>query len=276
MDEAELHRYATLLEEVSDVYSVLVEPAVVPNVGSLAAGELQTARELATDGGLGGEEPIYRAYGLATMYYSATLELARAMVTLMTGQFSSVPVAVLARSLVEVASQAWWLLEPEIGCSRRVRRLQALRYRSASEGERVARADGAASDEYHRYTETMEQVKRYSLTLGLEMPSQDGQIYVCGEERLPTASRRVVAMFADIDVPSVYSLYSGFPHGELFALRQGFAPSSAGKGHPRFRTVVTDYAVKGVVAVASWALYAPAARLARLFGLGIPEAPKPK
>jgi hypothetical protein len=197
------------------------------------------------------------------------------MVALMTGQFSPIPVAVLARSLAEMASQAWWLLEPEIGCAQRVRRLQALRYRSASQGEQAARADGAERHEYHYYTETTDEVEQYSRALGLEVPSRDKFVYVCGEERLETASRRVVAMFADVDVPSVYNLYSGFPHGELFALQQGFEVSGESDGLRYFRPVLTNDAFKGAVAIASYALYPPGARLAQLFGLDIPETPTP-
>jgi len=273
VDEAELSIHAKLLADVIDVFSVLVDPAVVPNVGSPAAGELQAAREQQGQSGVWGDEPFHRAYASAMMCYGAALESAKATVTLMNGQFSAIPMSVLARSMVEVASQAWWLLEPDIGCVRRVRRLQALRYRSGSEGERAARADGAANDDYHRYTETTAEVEQYSRKLDLEVPRRDGRVYVCGGERLETATRRVVAMFADVDVPSVYNLYSGFPHGELFALRQGFESSSDRDGLSHFRPVITDDALKGVVAVASYSLYPPGARLSCLFGLDMPEVP---
>lgn len=275
MDEAELQTHARLLEEVVDVYSVLIDADVVPNTRSLAARELHDARNLLSDVGVGGEGPVHRVYATAAMCYTAALDLTRAIVVLMTGQFSIVPAAVLARSVAEVASQAWWLLDPGIGCVRRVRRMQAIRYRSALEGERAAKADGAAPGEYHLYTETTDEVKEYSRLLGLEAPSQHGFTYVCGEERLPTASRRVVAMFDDLDVPSVYNLCSGFPHGELFALRQGFSPSSNRSGLIHFRPALNNDAVKNVVAVASWALHAPGSRLTRLYGLDESAAPRP-
>lgn len=273
MEDADLSYYAKLLDEVIDVFSVLVDPAAVPEVGSLATDELRAAREQQGHGAVWGDEPILLAYETAMICYRSALESGKAMVALMNGRFSAVPVSSLARSLAEVSGQAWWLLEPDIGCVRRVRRLQALRYRSASEGERAAKADGAASDEYHRYTETTTEVEQYSRTLGLDVPRRDRFVYICGEERLATASHRVVSMFADVDVPSVYRLYSGFPHGELFALRQAFSSSSHGDGLRHFQPIITNEAFKGAVAVASYALYPPAARLSCLFGFDKPHAP---
>jgi hypothetical protein len=181
------------------------------------------------------------------------------MVALMSGRFWAVSVSILARSLAEAASQAWWLQEPDIGCVRRVRRLQASRYRSASEGERAATADGASNEEYRRYTETTAEVEQYSRTLGLDIPRRDRLVYACGDERLATASRRVASMFVDVDVPTVYSLDSGFPHGELLALRQGFESSGHRAGFRHIRPIITDEAFKGAVAVASYALYPPGA-----------------
>jgi hypothetical protein len=71
------------------------------------------------------------------MNYKVALDHASAMVVLTNAEHSAVSVSVLARALVEVASQAWWLLEPGIGHANRVRRLLALRCRSAREGEKA-------------------------------------------------------------------------------------------------------------------------------------------
>lgn len=270
VEELELSTYAKILNDVIGVWSVFADPHVGPLAGSPAIEELRAALEEPAAVGVWGEVPVRMAYAVAIMCYSAALEQARAMLPLMAGDFSAVPVVVLARSLLEAASQAWWLLEPEIGHRRRVKRLQALRFRSGVEGERAAEADGAAPDQYHRYTETTDQVMRFSQALGLAIPSQDRNVYVCGGERLPTASRRVVMMFADVDVPSLYHLYSGFPHGELFALRQGF--EQVGDRGLHWRPTLNVDTFKGVVAVTSYAFYPPGARIATLFGLDVPKS----
>jgi hypothetical protein len=126
------------------------------------------------------------------MNYHVALDHARTMVALTSGEYSAGSASVLARALVEVASQTWWLLEPDIGHVRRVRRLQTFRYRSALEGEKAAKADGATADEYWTYTETTAQVEQCSRDLALETPYVDRSkrwpVYVCCTERLPTAS----------------------------------------------------------------------------------------
>jgi hypothetical protein len=66
------------------------------------------------------------------MQYHAALDHGKAMVALMTGAFTAVPVVTLARALVEVAGQAWWLLEPGIGHVGRLERPQILRYRMST------------------------------------------------------------------------------------------------------------------------------------------------
>jgi len=267
VNRSALNKYAQLLTDTVDIFSVLVDPAVAPAPGSPAECELRATREQPAHTGVWGESPVRTAYALAAMSYSAALDQGRAMAALMTGGFTAVPVVVLARSLTEMTSQAWWLLDPGIGHIGRVRRLQALRYRSADEGQRAAAADGVPEDERYLYTETISQVGEYSRRLDLEAPSKDGRVYVCGSERLRSASRRVKYMFGEVDVAGVYNLYSAFSHGELFALWQGFEKTTEGSQHIHYRPAVNEESFKGAVAVASYALYAPAARAVSLFGL---------
>jgi hypothetical protein len=271
VSESPLPSYAELLNDVAEIFGVLVDPAVVPAHGSLGEGELCAALERDAGTGLWGRDPVHAAYAVAAMNYHAALDQARAMAALMTGAFTAVPVMVLARSLIEVTSRAWWLLEPDIGAVARVERLQAARYASAVEGERTTVADWAQTSEFGLYTETTAQVQDYSQTLGLPLPSRKGRIYVCGEQRLPTARQRVIDMFGEIDVPGVYGLYSAFSHGEIYALWQGFQETTEPDGHRYYRPVVNEETIKGAVAVASWALYPPAARATALFGLNQSE-----
>jgi hypothetical protein len=260
MDDTTLDAQAKLLADVIDIYSVLVDPRVVPGSGSLAGPELRAVREEPGQTAFWGDEPIRAAYAQAVMNYSVALEHGKAMVMLMTGAFTAIPVIVLARALVEVAGQAWWLLEPEIGHVKRVSRLLILRYRSAVEGQRAAEADGLAEADYHIYTETTAQVEAVSRELQLAAPcwSKKDRTYVCGIEKLPSATDLIRGMFAKVDVPSVYNLYSGYTHGQRFALLREFE-----QGSP----VINEESFKGAVAIASYALYPPGERLSDLFGL---------
>jgi hypothetical protein len=270
-DDVTLADTAQLLGEVVDINRVLVDPRVQPMPGSPAALEIAEACQQPGESGPWGEQPVREAYTVAVGNYHVALEHAQAITTLTSGDFTAVPASVLVRALVEVASQAWWLLEPGIGHVNRVRRLQALRYRSAVEGEKTAKAMGLAADEYHLYVETEAQVARYSEQLQLEIPRVDGSkgytVYECGSERLPTPSYRVIAMFDGVDLPSVYRHFSGYSHGDPFVLWREFVLTAAGDTGPRYSPVINEDSFKGVVAVASYGLHPPAHRLIEAFGL---------
>lgn len=258
---------AKLLTDVVEVYDVLVDSRVVPGLGSPASHELDAARQQPGYAGVWGEEPVRMAYGLALVQYRVALEHARAMAALMTGAFTAVPVVVLARALAEVAGQAWWLLEPGIGHVGRVERFQLLRFRSAVEGERAASADGVPDADFGRYTETTTHVQDHSRRLGLAVPdwSKRDRVYACGNEQLPSALSLVRGLFEKIDVPSVYNLYSGYAHGHSFALGREHAQEATDV--LGYQPLVNEDSFKGAVAMASYALYPPGARLSELFGL---------
>jgi hypothetical protein len=82
-----------------------------------------------------------------------------------------------------------------------------------------------------------------------------------------SVSGMVPAMFSDVGVEAAYSIHSGFAHGEIFALWQGFEHSQ--DGDP-LQPVVRKPTLQGAVAAAARALYCPAARLSDLFGLDRP------
>lgn len=280
MDESSLTEYGKLLAEVVDIYAVLADPRVTPRTGSPASEELRQAREQPCPAGTWGEEPVHEAYALAVMNYQVALDHAAVIAAIATVERATVSASALARTLVEVASQAWWLLEPGIGHLGRVQRMLALRYRSACEGEKTAMADGVPADEHPSYTETTAQVTQYAQMLGLETPSVDRSkpwpVYICGSERLPTASWRVKELFSGIDLPSVYPLLSGYSHGELFALVREFEQVARGDLGTHYRSVLNEDSFKGAVAVASYALYPPGERLSELFGLDSQTAVRTK
>jgi hypothetical protein len=271
MDEAPLVEYAKLLDEVVDIYRVLVDPRVEPRPASPGAEELTAAQQQSCPAGTWGEAPVREAYALAILNYQVALDHATAIATLTRGAQSAVSASVLARALVEAASQAWWLLEPGIGHVKRVARSAALRYRSATEGEKAATADGVPTDEHSHYTETKTQVEQYANDLGLGALSVDKSkgriVYVCGTERLPTPSKRVEMLFGGIDLPSVYPVFSGYSHGEVYALLRDFELLTRGDIGTRYRSVVNKDSFQGAVAIASYAIFPPGERLSKLFGL---------
>ena len=267
-----LPEYAKLLDEVVDIYRVLTDPRVEPRPGSPGVEELRAAQQQPCPAaGTWGEKPVRAAYALAVLNYQVALDHATAIAALTSEAHSAVSASVLARALAEAASQAWWLLEPGIGHVKRVARSVALRYRSACEGEKAATADGVPAEGHPGYTETKAQVEQYAHALGLGSLSVDRSkpwtVYVCDSTRLPTASWRVNELFSGIDLPSVYPVFSGYSHGELFALLRDFELLARGDLGLHYRSVVNEDSFKGAVAVASYALYPPGERLSKLFGL---------
>lgn len=272
MDDAPLSTYAKLLDDVIGVQNVVVDARLVPRPGSPAEAEMQAGLTEAAAAGVWGDEPIRASYAAALMQYDAALGQARAMVALMTGAFTAIPVIVLARALVEMAAQAWWLLEPEIGHVSRVCRLQVLRFRSAREGERAAEADGLPEERYHLYTETTAQVEEYSRGLKLPVPERSKVgTYTCGSEKLPSTTNLIGGMFDQVDVPSVYNLYSGYSHGMRFALRREYEELTGPDRGMYYCAVLNPESSKGAIAIASYALHPPAERLFRLFGLALTQ-----
>lgn len=272
MGESALSKYAKLLDEVVDIWRVLADPRIEPRPGSPATEELRAAQQQPCPAaGTWGEEPVRDAYALAVLNYQVALDHAAAIAALTRELHSAVSASVLARALAEVASQAWWLLEPGIGHVKRAARSVALRYRSACEGEKAAMADDVPAEAHPSYTETKAQVTQYAHELDLGPLNIDRSkpwtVYVCGSERLPTASWRVEKLFSGIDLPSVYPVFSGYSHSELFTLLRDFELLARGDLGRHYRPVVNEDSFKGAVATASWALYPPGERLSKLFGL---------
>jgi hypothetical protein len=265
METSELAGYATHLRSTVEIFGVLTDPRILPQPGSSADRELAEARELAMSDGTWSEGPVRTVYAAALMSYTAALDEAQAMAAVITGGVrTAIPAVVLARSIAEITSQAWWLLELGTGARGRVERLQCLRLRSATEGEKAAEADGVDEADWGQYTETRAQVYEYSRRLGLDTPRKAGYVNVCGSQRMPSVSRMVAKMLSDVGVEAAYNIHSGFAHGELFALWQGFERSDDGR---LVRPVVHEPTLQGAVATVARALYCPAARLSDLFGL---------
>jgi Family of unknown function (DUF5677) len=249
-----------MLYDIAQTMDVIIHPGFIPLPDSPADQELTAARKEPSTSAADtwDERPCRAAYALAIMNFAAALRYANSMAQLIPGGDAASVIA-LARALVEAASQTWWLCEPGIGVRRRVMRMAALRHRGAINGEQAAHNDGVAEHDYSRYTETISQVTAWAAELGLPKQAKEGYAYVCGGERLPSASRRVADMLANLDIPSLYNLYSAYPHGEIFALRRGFEVIDDGHGF-HVRPIPDEEGLRGAVAVAGFTLAPSSAR----------------
>jgi hypothetical protein len=166
----------------------------------------------------------------------------------------------LARSIVRVTSQSWWLLDPGTGVKGRVERLQCLRFRNSLGTWPVA---GNSQEEgCPNHGAAVGDVYEHSRMLGLGNPRKDGPFYVCGTQRMPPTASLADTMLDDLKLDSAYSVLGGFSRGDLLALRQAFDG-----GSQAVQPVMDDRMLISAVSVAARCLFSAAIRFAERFGL---------
>lgn len=123
---------------------------------------------------------------------------------------------VLARSVLEGAGFAFWLMDPQITVRQRVARTYLHFWEAATTAVKNATAVGSAHDVTSAQTHLDSILTRVD-ELGLGHGKKKGKTTIGGEE-LPSKTARVTAVLAG-KVRSgheiVYSLYSGVAHGEM-------------------------------------------------------------
>ena len=100
-----------------------------PAPGSEAAAEIANT-EVRQSGGPWGEDPPRTAYAAAILMMTGVLDNLASIHKLVGVEMSVIGPTVVARSAIEIASGAWWLMEPGIGARRRVCRELALSWRA--------------------------------------------------------------------------------------------------------------------------------------------------
>jgi hypothetical protein len=108
-------------------------PKWEPAPGSEAAREL-ASNETRHDGTPWGEDPPRTAYAAANLMMTGVLDDLAGPWQMLDDQMSVIGPTVVARSAIEIASGAWWLMEPGIGVRRRVCRELANRRRVQGQG----------------------------------------------------------------------------------------------------------------------------------------------
>lgn len=216
-DVAEIKSF--LSRTCDDVLGWLPGTGWQPAWQSEAADELGNS-EVGTGGAAWGENPIRTAYAAAAVFLLTATDCLRAMadsVNLLTTTYTS---GVLARAAMESGSQAWWLLEGDIGARRRVIRSILIRASSArwlDKAVKTADPAGKTSD----YGEDPGRVAAYARPLGLSYVCNSNKTECEGEE-LPGYTKRAVNFEKAVGVSAAYSIYSGAAHSELYAVMQGW------------------------------------------------------
>jgi hypothetical protein len=206
----------------------------------------------------------------------AATEYARAVEAMVGSLRSALAPETMARTALEAAASAWWLLEPELGARRRVCRLQLVRIKSAVELQRTiaeigeSNADGA-------FGETPDRVRDYSRQLGLGSFLDKGQDHsvVCETETRPRYTQRVKVLLDEWGVKGAYRLYSGTAHAELYALLRHFEQADArvDSGERVLELTVRPTGLHAAAHAVLLAMIAPLERAGLLFGWHADDGP---
>jgi hypothetical protein len=165
---------------------------------------------------------------------TAVLDNLTGLRSLLGPQMSVIGATVLARSATEIASRAWWLMEPGIGTRPRVCRQLALSMQSARRanqvadevtrlgfpvGDEITYAHGLETEVLNRLTDWgISPPPATGFSPAVENQKLDAATDLTGDMLKPALSLRVAKSY-------VYRTYSAVTHGELYGLMSFFGLS---------------------------------------------------
>jgi len=211
-----------------------------PAPGSEAAAEIANM-EARQAGDPWGEDPPRTAYAAANLMMTGVLDNLASIHKLLGVEMPVIGPTVVARSAIEIASGAWWLMEPGIGARRRVCRELALSLESARRARQVAQEykdQGVQVDEEIREVLQQEaRVLQRIMDLGIA-PASPGLSPTIESEKAEsataataaTAAMLKAALPASVPGTSVYRTYSAVTHGTIYGLMNFMDPEIAADG----------------------------------------------
>jgi hypothetical protein len=219
----------------------LVSAKWEPVPGSEAAAEVANT-EVRQGGDPWGEGPPRTAYAAASIMMTAVLDNLASIHNLTGIEMPVIGPTVVARSAIEIASGAWWLMEPGIGARRRVCRELALSLESARRARQVAeeiqdhaRAHGIqVGQEIADALQQEARVLQRITALGIAPPSSGFSPKVETEKAEP-ATDATAAVLKEVlrkhgPGTSVYRTYSAVTHGTIYGLMNFMEPGAAADG----------------------------------------------
>jgi len=209
-----------------------------PEPGSEAAAELANA-EARQDGDPWGEAPPRTAYAAANLMMTGVLDNLTSIHSLLAAEMPVIGPTVVARSAIEIASGAWWLMEPGIGARRRVCRELVLSIESARRAGQVAEEFQSTgfpvSQEITEALQLEARVLRRITDHGITPPASSGFSPAIESEKARPATEVTAEMLKAVlpgSVPgtSFYRTYSAVTHGEFYGLMNFMDPEAAADG----------------------------------------------
>jgi hypothetical protein len=200
-----------------------------PQPGSEAAAEIANT-EVRKTGAPWGEDPPRTAYAAANLMMIGVLDNLASIRKLIGIEMPVIGPTVVARSAIEIASGAWWLMEPGIGARPRVCRELALSLESARRAGQVAEEVQAHAlargvQVGQEITDALQQeasVLQRIMDLGIAAPSPGFSPKV-ENEKAESATDATAAVLEEVlrkygPGSSIYRTYSAVTHGTFYGL----------------------------------------------------------
>jgi hypothetical protein len=216
-----------------------------PVAGSEAAAELSNP-ETRNDGSPWGESPPRTAYAAANLMMLGVVDDLKSLERLLVDPVPVIGPTVLARSAIEIASGAWWLMEPGIGARARVCRELVLSLTSARRAKQVGDeyaecfqqsgdpipADVAAMIAAARQQEPT--VLQRITELAVAAPTSGPQIENEKADSATDATAEMLQALLPANLPGTifYRTYSAVTHGQFYGLTNFMTPAVQPNGTP--------------------------------------------
>jgi hypothetical protein len=197
-----------------------------PAPGAEAAAELANT-EVRQNGDPWGENPPRTAYAAANLMMTGVLDNLASIHNLLAIEMPVIGPTVLARSTIEIASGAWWLMEPGIGARKRVCRELALSLESARRAGQVAKefqdtgfpVGPEITEALQQEAKVLDRIKEYGIT----PPTSTGYSPTIETEKTASATAATsellkAALPGSVPGTSFYRTYSAVTHGEFYGL----------------------------------------------------------
>lgn len=227
--------YVTDNERIRELRSVLLEaakaaapyldaPTWEPSIGSEGAAEVASAET--GPAGPWGENPVRTTHALTHALMDTVLSHVRGLALLYVDEPPAMATATVARSAMEAAATAWWIMQPGIGARCRVARVTSERLRSSREAAKSI-TNLAGSVNPSDYSETEDRVRNYAIALGLQAIAGDPRI----DGQVRPSSTDLIALLYETESALdqsqsrlVFPVYSGIAHALLYGIMQFLRP----------------------------------------------------
>jgi len=226
-----LRRLDESLHQLTNGYYTLTDRHEhgAPAVGSVAAQDLSN-QQRRTDGAPWGQEPAFTLQSLALMRLAAAADNLAATGLLIAAKREGLysPWSV-GRAVMEASGVAFWLLDPSLSIKDRVGRSLTDRLVSIASARRFGSKVGSGFNFEDRFQQVVEKTG----VLDLHVMGEGWGRYV--ETPRPNKTQLVHDVLGPVVSPGIYSLFSGWAHGEAWAISEAV----------RYSPTVEDTAVPG-------------------------------